>query len=274
MLSVVYNQCHVCWCSGDFRSQSINRNGTDPQSYNIPSPAWEELMYLDLIMANILQTWETWGTMSYQMAKAELCYILVPAECLEPNDARPSADIALTTMSDMRSFLLKFLCLYMILILISLYFCWSDNINQKDSWHEVDMEIFFMLLAFCEGNPSITWSFDIFFDVCLNKQLNKQWGCPWSDTPWCSCDMTVVRSFEALQTLTLLVQPDLGGSCQTLWGITSFGQRKHIQIIDAQRSFEKNVSDFAVITVPAEGPVPSGARPSAGTEMTELRSHI
>ena len=108
MLSVVHNQCHVCWCSGDFRSQSINRNGTDPQSYNIPSPAWEELMYLDLIMANILQTWETWRTMSYEMAKAELCYILVPAECLEPNDARPSADIALTTMSDMRSFLWSF----------------------------------------------------------------------------------------------------------------------------------------------------------------------
>ena len=39
MLSVLHTQYHVCWCSGDFRSQSISSHGIDPQSQNILSPA-------------------------------------------------------------------------------------------------------------------------------------------------------------------------------------------------------------------------------------------
>ena len=30
MLSVLCSQYHACWCSGDFRSQGISRNGVDP----------------------------------------------------------------------------------------------------------------------------------------------------------------------------------------------------------------------------------------------------
>ena len=55
------------------------------------------------------------------------------------------------------------------------------------------LEIFFALLALCAGNspatgefPSqrpVTQSFDIFFDLCLNKRLSKQsWGW-WFETP-------------------------------------------------------------------------------------------
>ena len=43
MLPILYCQCHVCWCPGDFRSQGISRYGINPQSRNIPSPASEEL---------------------------------------------------------------------------------------------------------------------------------------------------------------------------------------------------------------------------------------
>ena len=32
MLFVLHNQYHACWCSGDFRSQSISRYGIDRQS--------------------------------------------------------------------------------------------------------------------------------------------------------------------------------------------------------------------------------------------------
>ena len=39
MFSVLYCQYHACWCSGDFRSQSISRHGILSQSQNIPSPA-------------------------------------------------------------------------------------------------------------------------------------------------------------------------------------------------------------------------------------------
>ena len=44
MLSVLHSQYHACWCTGDFRSQCINRHGIDHQSRIIPSPASEELI--------------------------------------------------------------------------------------------------------------------------------------------------------------------------------------------------------------------------------------
>ena len=64
------------------------------------------------------------------------------------------------------------------------------------------METFSMLLALCEGNPPVTggfpsqrpvmWSFDIFLDVCLNKQLSKHSTCQWVEMPlhwlWRHCN--------------------------------------------------------------------------------------
>ena len=58
------------------------------------------------------------------------------------------------------------------------------------------METFSTLLALCAGNSPVTGefpaqrpvtsSFDAFFDLCLNKRLNKQsWGW-WFETPSCS----------------------------------------------------------------------------------------
>ena len=55
------------------------------------------------------------------------------------------------------------------------------------------METFSALLAICEGNPpvtgefpsqkSVTRSFDVFFNVCLNKRLRKQSRRWWLGTP-------------------------------------------------------------------------------------------
>ena len=55
------------------------------------------------------------------------------------------------------------------------------------------MEIFSTLLALCARNspvtgefPSqrpVTWSYDVFFDVCLNKRLSKQSWDWWFGTP-------------------------------------------------------------------------------------------
>ena len=42
MLSILHSQYYACWCPSDFRSQGINNHGTDPLSWNIPSPALEE----------------------------------------------------------------------------------------------------------------------------------------------------------------------------------------------------------------------------------------
>ena len=64
------------------------------------------------------------------------------------------------------------------------------------------METFSMLLAICEGNPPVTigfhsrrpmtWNFEVFFDVCLNKRLRKISRHRWFEMPsrslWCHCN--------------------------------------------------------------------------------------
>ena len=72
-----------------------------------------------------------------------------------------------------------------------------------DSWSYIrrnsrcrhQMETFSALLAICKGNSpvtgqfpaqrSVTWSFDVFFDLRLNKRLTKQWRGWWFETPSC-----------------------------------------------------------------------------------------
>ena len=60
------------------------------------------------------------------------------------------------------------------------------------AWWRHQMETFFALLAICTGNSPasgefpaqrpVTRSFDVFFDLCLNKRLRKQsWGW-WFET--------------------------------------------------------------------------------------------
>ena len=70
------------------------------------------------------------------------------------------------------------------------------------------METFFALLAICERNLLVTagfpsqrpvmWSFDVFFDLNLNKWLSKQSRCQWFEMPllplWCHCN-TLVKNF-------------------------------------------------------------------------------
>ena len=63
------------------------------------------------------------------------------------------------------------------------------------AWWRHQMETFSALLALCAGNSPVpgelssqrpvTRSFDVFFDLCLNKRLSKQsWGW-WFETPSC-----------------------------------------------------------------------------------------
>ena len=70
------------------------------------------------------------------------------------------------------------------------------------SWWRHQMETFSALLAICVGNSPVTGefpaqrlvtrSFDVFFDLCLNKRLRKQWSGWWLETPllplWCCCN--------------------------------------------------------------------------------------
>ena len=70
------------------------------------------------------------------------------------------------------------------------------------SWWRHQMETFSALLALCAGNSPVigefplqrpvTRSFDVFFDLPLNKQLSKQSWSWWFETPscslWCHCN--------------------------------------------------------------------------------------
>ena len=74
------------------------------------------------------------------------------------------------------------------------------------SWWHHQTETFFVLLALCAGNSPVngefptqrpvTRSFDIFFDLSLNKQFSKQpWGW-WFETPswslWHHCNVMII----------------------------------------------------------------------------------
>ena len=60
----------------------------------------------------------------------------------------------------------------------------SEHENVAKSWWRHQMETFSALLAICAGNSPVpgefpaqrpvTWSFDVFFDMHLNKRLSKQ----------------------------------------------------------------------------------------------------
>ena len=71
---------------------------------------------------------------------------------------------------------------------------WPMFIKLHDAiWWRHQMETFFALLALCEGNPPVTGgfpsqkpvrhSFEVFFDLRLNKRLSKQSRPRWFETP-------------------------------------------------------------------------------------------
>ena len=71
------------------------------------------------------------------------------------------------------------------------------------SWWRHQMETFSALPAICAGNSPVTGefptqrpvtqSFDVFFDLCQNEWLSKQWGGWGFETPsrplWCHCNV-------------------------------------------------------------------------------------
>ena len=66
--------------------------------------------------------------------------------------------------------------------------------KTDSSWWRHQMEIFSTLLSICAGNSPVsgelsakrpaTRSFDVFFDLCLNKRLSKQSRGWWFERPY------------------------------------------------------------------------------------------
>ena len=82
---------------------------------------------------------------------------------------------------------------------------WMNEMDKILAWRRNQMEAFSVLLALCERNPTVTGgfpsqkpvtpSFDIFFDLRLNKRWNKTMEVPAiSDTHYCDVIMDAVAS--------------------------------------------------------------------------------
>ena len=103
---------------------------------------------------------------------------------------------------------------------------WNQKMVPANPWWRHQMETFSVLLAICAGNwpvpgefPTqrpVTGSFDVFFDLRLNKQLSKQWWGWWFEMLACplwrqrnAVELTyyvhMMRNKPNEQILTLLV---------------------------------------------------------------------
>ena len=95
------------------------------------------------------------------------------------------------------------------------------------------METFSALLALCAGNSpvtgeipaqrTVTRSFDVFFDLRLNKRLSKHsWGW-WSETPsrplWRHCNMNRIYKIYDQNTINLLLtlRTFIWGPCNVMY---------------------------------------------------------
>ena len=80
---------------------------------------------------------------------------------------------------------------------------WRSLTGRDVTWWHHQMETFSALLAICAGNSPVTgefptqrpvtWSFDVFFDLRLNKRLSKQSWSWWFQMPsrplWRHCNV-------------------------------------------------------------------------------------
>ena len=99
---------------------------------------------------------------------------------------------------------------YFVMQLYCVYAFRADTFH--DQWRH-QMETFSMLLAICAGNSPVTGefptqrpvtqSFDVLFDLRLNKRLSKQWWGWWFEMPscplWCHC--TFLCAYNAVYIL-------------------------------------------------------------------------
>ena len=100
-------------------------------------------------------------------------------------------------------FTLKEMNVFFVFYMISRYWNDADNKGQPRSWWRYQMETFSALLVICAGNSPVTGefptqrpvtrSYDVYFDLHLNKRLSKQsWGW-WVETQsrslWRHCNV-------------------------------------------------------------------------------------
>ena len=102
-------------------------------------------------------------------------------------------------------------------------------------------------------------SFDVFFDLRMNKWLNKQSRRRWSETPSCSvwrdCSGSATR-FSARSCRPFWITPSVQWS---IFGIIKSGKTSCVTVVS---------------TVSADGPAPVGVRTYADTVMTKFAIRV
>ena len=146
------SQYHDDWCPGSMHTKSIGSNGIDYTVKTSPSLPWGGFKLS--------------GEMS--MLKNDKNFIYVYVFWKKIGAARVMLEVWVSNYTNEHT-TIKF------------------GTMKGSTWWRHQMEIFSSLLALCVGNSpvtgefpaqrTVTWSFDIFFDLRLNKGLSKQtWG--------------------------------------------------------------------------------------------------
>ena len=145
----------------------------------------------------------------------------------------------------------------------ALSWCWSSLslVANRGPMMTSSNENIFRITWFCAGNwlltgefPShrpVTWSFDVFYDLRLNKQLSKQsWGW-WFEMPsrswWCHCNaishIVLQCKNVILKKLSLLVAPQVVSDVTTS-GAASYKNFNHLDGLVQERRNSNGVTSF------------------------------
>ena len=125
-------------------------------------------------------------------------------------------------------------------------------------WWRHHMETFFTLLALCAGNSPVTGelpsqrpmtrSFDIFFDLCLNKRLSKQsWGW-WFTKPsrplWRHCNVGKCLDISRHQGPCIRTRLAFQGFCLFLSSFVlrfGFFHAAFVEIVAQNEKFQEEI---------------------------------
>ena len=150
-----------------------------------------------------------------------------------------------------------------------------------------EMETFSVLLALCEGNPPVicgfssqrpvSWSFGVFYDLRLNKQLNKQSIHRWIETPshslWRHCNgshgisSSWVFCTQFLATLTHWDRDEMKNISQMTFS-NAFSSMK---MFEFRLQFHWTLFPRVQLTIFQRRP---GDKPLSETMMVKLLTHI
>ena len=72
------------------------------------------------------------------------------------------------------------------------------NLRLSNTWWRYYMKTLSASMAICKGDrppvdsPQRAGNAELWCDLCWNKLLNKPLSCPWFETSWIFCDVTVM----------------------------------------------------------------------------------